>query len=154
MTDPLNEILPTNGIVLEEPPIPPGWVYWPNNCPKCPDKWEEISVDMRIRTSMAVGRPKTRRRNTGVMRKIAVSFVLRNTNAANKSNSQFIAMRTFYESVGNGGTHLGGTDGGYRFFKFTNPADRIEHYYRFLSPPVLSNDGPLLFRATMEWEEL
>jgi len=66
--------------------------------------------------------------------------------------SDLVEMRAFYEGSGSDG--LGGTDGGYKFFSFPHPYDGEVHYYRFLSPPKISNNGPLRINVSMVWEEL
>lgn len=153
-------------IVLAEPPTPPGWVGWPIGLPTCAESWGEQSVDPRIRTDMDVGRPKTRRRYTGIMRKISLTLNLGNWEIIQdplyptdpkKTITQckdLINLRDFFESPGDVANHNGGTDGGYHFFKFTSPTDGRVHFYRFLSPPQISNTGAMSFSAKMEWEEL
>ena len=143
-------------IVLPEPTNPPGWVTWGNNLPTCTASWNEQSEDPRIRTEMDVGRPKTRRRYTGIMRKVNVTMNLSMTfnTASSGVANQVELLRDFFESPGDPVNHNGGTDGGYHFFKFTSPIDGQEHYYRFVSAPAFSSNGPVAFTATMEWEEM
>jgi len=134
-----------------EPRDPPGWVIWPANLPRCATAWAESPIDPRIRTTMDAGREKTRRRATGLQRKIAVSFVLLNNDGG--ANEQFIAMRDFFEVTGDTVTHQGGTNGGQSWFLFQSPVDELFHFYRFITPPNFANTGPLSFKVTMEWEE-
>ncbi|MBW1672125.1 MAG: hypothetical protein JRJ45_00515 [Deltaproteobacteria bacterium] len=133
------------------PPIKVPVVAWPTNlygcthCDKpCVTGWKEATNDMRVRTSMSVGPPKTRRRFTLPMRTVKVTM--------NFAGYDFVELRAFFEGSGTGGT--GGTEGGYKFFTFPHPYDGKTHYYRFLKPPQTSDDGPLRFNASMEWEEL
>lgn len=142
-------------IVLPEPVNPPGWVEWPNNLPKCATSWSEQSEDPRIRTEMDVGQPKTRRRYTGIMRKVNVTMEISLiADTAGGAVNQLVLLRDFFESPGDPVNHNGSTDAGYHFFKFTSPVDGLDHYYRFVSAPAFSNNGPVAFTATMEWEEM
>jgi len=134
-----------------EPGDPPGWVVWPTNLPRCATSWGEVPVDPRVRTSMDVGRAKTRRRTTKLERRIKVTFNLHGNGSG--PNNEMIALRTFFETPGNTTTHQGGTDGGYSWFLFQSPVDKQFHFYRFVSPPQFANDGPMAFIGTMEWEE-
>lgn len=102
---------------------------------------------------MDAGRPKTRRRYTGIMRKVKVTMMLAN-NKDGGANEKAIALRTFYEGAGDGVANTGGCDGGYLYFKFVSPLDGVRHFYRFTKPPEITNTGPLNFISTMEWEEL
>ena len=133
------------------PPINVPVVSWPTNLKGCPSatypmvvSWGEQSEDMRVRTRMSVGPPKTRRRYTMPMRKIDVVM--------NFPNYDFVELRAFFEGAGVAGT--GGLEGGYKFFTFPNPMDGLIHYYRMVKPPKFTNDGMLRFNATMVWEEL
>jgi len=67
-------------------------------------------------------------------------------------NYDLVEFRAFYEGSGVSGS--GGTEGGYKFFTFTNPYDGLVHYYRFLSPPKFTSRGPVRVGVSMEWEEL
>ena len=125
---------------------PPGWVQWPEALPDCTTRFDEQSVDLRVRTEMEVGPPKTRRRYTSPMRRISCSMVIEKLYVP--------TLRSFYEGSGESSNHVGGTEGGYRFFNFKSPLDNEVHYYRFLTPPKLTNAGPLHCNVSMEWEEL
>ena len=132
---------------MSAPPTPPGWVQWPANLPRCAASWSEKTEDPRIHTEMDVGRGKTRRRSTGIKRKIQVTM---NAPGSGTPGGTAQDIRTFYE-----GPSPGGTDGGYHFFKFTSPLDNQEHYYRFAKDgaPQFSPDGPLNWTVAMVWEE-
>lgn len=145
----MKRILP---ISIPRPPQPPGWVPWPSDLPECANTWSETTQDPRVRTSMEVGRPKTRRRYTGIMRKVNVTMILSNNEGG--INEKVISLRSFYEGSGDGAAHIGGCDAGYIYFRFRSPVDDVEHYYRFVTPPVFTNNGPLSFTVSMEWEEL
>lgn len=126
---------------------PPGnvpLVNWPTNLPSCVSSWVEQSVDLRVRTNVSAGPPKTRRRYSLPMRKISVGM--------NIPKQDFTELRAFYE--GSGLSPTGGTEGGYKFFKFLHPYDGGYHYYRFLSAPKFTNAGPVRVDVSMEWEEL
>lgn len=123
-------------------------VAWPSNLPDCAVGWDEQSEDMRVRTSMSVGPPKTRRRYSIPNRRVNVTMDL------DKSN--YVELRAFYEGGGpnEAGEDEGGTAGGYKFFKFKHPFDQTFHYYRFMTPPKFTANGPERVTATMTWEEL
>ena len=126
------------------PPNNVPWVAWPTNLPKCVSSWDEQTDDMRIRTSMSVGPPKTRRRASLPTRKVSVGMQLH--------KDDFVELRAFAEGGGTGET--GGTDGGYKFFTFTHPYDGETHYYRFVEMPSFKSNGALLVNVSMVWEEL
>lgn len=134
-----------------EPDDPPGWVVWPNSLPTCVSSWSEAPLDPRIRSKMDVGREKTRRRFTGILRNIEVGFILANNDGG--VHEQVTAFRLFFEGPGDSASHTGGTDGGYHWFLFESPVDQSLHFYRFIKPPSFTNQGPLIFSAKMTWEE-
>ena len=130
-----------------EPSTPPGWVNWPTSLNRyCPNSWVEQSIDLRVRTEMSMGPPKTRRRFTSPMRMVKCTMQI--------EKSDVPIMRALYEGSGDSLSHTGGTEGGYKFFKYKNPNDNLFHYYRFYSPPEFTNKGPMLVNVSMEWEEL
>ena len=128
------------------PPADVPWVKWPTNLPQCVTSWSEQTRDMRIRTAMSVGPPKTRRRASVPERVTQVGMELK--------NSDYVELRAFYEGSGSDVDNTGGTDGGYKFFTFTHPYDGEVHYYRFVSPPKFSNATAMTVNVSMEWEEL
>ena len=121
---------------------------WPSNLPSCPDSWSEQTQDLRVRTSMSVGPPKTRRRYTLPMRRVTLTM--------NIPYSDYVELRAFYEGSGlyQPGEDTGGTEGGYKFFRFKHPYDGEYHYYRFFAPPKFTNAGGIRVIVSMEWEEL
>ena len=123
-------------------------VGWPANLPQCAVGWDEETMDMRVRTKMSVGPPKTRRRYSLPMRKVMVTMDLH--------KSDYVELRAFYEGGGpdDSGEDTGGTAGGYKFFKFKHPFDSEFHYYRFVTPPKFKANGPERVMASMTWEEL
>ena len=126
------------------PPATVPWVAWPSALPSCVESWGEQTQDARVRTQVSAGPPKTRRRYSLPMRRISVTMDI--------ASSDLAELRAFYEGSGLGTT--GGTEGGYKFFRFKHPYDGEDHYYRFVSPPKFSSNGPVRVAVSMEWEEL
>ena len=127
---------------------PPGeeWVAWPSNLPQCVSSWTEQLNDLRIRTAMSVGPPKTSKRHSLPTRNVSVGMELH--------KSDYVELRAFYEGGGSGSTNTGGTDGGDKFFTFTHPYDGEGHYYRFVKGPSITGRGANTVVVSMEGEEL
>jgi hypothetical protein len=122
------------------------WVNWPTNLPKCVSSWKEDLGDLRIRTPMSVGRPKTRKRHSAPTRLVQVGMEL--------PKEDYVELRAFYEAGGSGSYNTGGTDGGDKFFKFTHPYDGEAHFYKFTKGPSITGQGATSVMVLMEWEEL
>lgn len=108
---------------------------WPADLPDCPQTWEEEPVDVLIHTDVDIGPQKVRRRFTGGITRVRVTWTLR--------KEVYNALMLFW------GTQL---QQGVERFNFVHPYTGIDTEYYFLEPPKLKYLGPSAFQIQCIWE--
>lgn len=113
--------------------------FWPTSLPQAPDKdgYNENPGEQSIRSSMDVGPPKVRRRNTAAIGAIACKFTM--------TGAQTGLLDTFYVS-----TVLGGS----LTFDWVHPRTGISRTMRLKARPTYTPMGADVWEANCEFEVL
>lgn len=110
-------------------------VPWPASLPACCDSYTEKAEPVTVRTNVAEGPAKVRRRFT--LRVVRGQVGMHLTIAQRNTLDSF-----FYVDL----------DGGVGRFEFRHPWLDVIKQWRMVEAPDFSNDGPIGVAATMVWE--